>query len=236
MLDIDPTKLSFIESFFEALSGDVRRAIELVDSEKYHLEGITVLCCLIAALSRYRYPQEDNKAAFKQVISDYSDQQVLYQNIDLLFFNEWQQTVFAGQKPYKKLKNYEEIKDILSKHYEGGKYSTNRYQTPLQLLETLKADSDLPNTFDAENFSEHIRHFSNLDIFYKYIRCPAVHENDFPLFDCRIQQDSSNLCGWRKTCTPITEVTPDVMKKTAMSIVNNLKAECMRECKWAAEL
>ncbi|MFT6389110.1 MAG: hypothetical protein ACJAUP_002496 [Cellvibrionaceae bacterium] len=181
---MDESKSFYINTHFEGLENDFKRARRLYYSSAFRLEGITVLICQIAALAKSRYPGNADRKAFKKIITDYSGKNDLYSNTDLLLFYQWPESKLATDKEYKKLEGYEQIKSIFEKEYgnlDDIRYSQNRYQQREGLATLLNGPSI--NGLNEENFLKYIELFSNNQIFYTYARCDAVHNNDFPLIN-----------------------------------------------------
>lgn len=169
-------KQHLLTCYFEELNNAQSRAIELYSNDKFHLEGITILMCHIAAISSARYPNLRDWAAFKELVKNYSGLYSTYENIDLLFFYQWQNSKYSNDKEYNKLEKYNEILNVFIDNFgdeENIKDSDNRYQKRETLLSMLTASGI--SGFNADSFTKHIELFSNNQIFYSYARCEAVH-------------------------------------------------------------
>ena len=223
----------FIKSFFEGLECDFKRAKRLYYSSVFRLEGMTVLICQIAALARYRYPDEKDWKSFKDIISNYSGKCDIYENIDLLFFYQWPESKLASDKEYHKLNHYVEIKSVFEKRFgdiQSIRGETNRYQKR-ECLDALLQNSNIDG-FQSSNFLRFIELYSNNQIFYQYGRCHAVHNNDFPL----INIGASYSQKIKKTFTDNHQITGAVVVETLEAILKNAKKECLDNGKWLHEL
>lgn len=228
---MDNKKL-FLEEFFKSFEESFKRAKSLYSCPKFKLEGVTMLICQIAALASCRYPEESDWKSFKDIIYLYSGKKDIYENIDLLFFYQWPKSILNEHKKYKKLKNYESIKEIfISKFGEVERIKNNRKR--YQKRENLKSllFSSGVNWFDSKNFLEYIELFSNNQIFYKYARCNAIHSYDFPLINigCRIDKKETIY-------TDNHQITGDIIIKTIEGILINIRKKSLEKNKWPHEL
>ncbi len=225
-------KQHLLTCYFEELNNAQQRAIELYSNEKYYLEGITILMCHIAAISSARYPNLRDWAAFKELVKHYSGLYNIYENIDLLFFYQWQNSKYSNDREYQKLEKYDEILQTFINNFgdeENIKDSDNRYQKRENLLSTLTA-SGIPD-FNAENFTKYIELFSNNQIFYSYARCEAVHNNDFPLINI-----GYTFPDMQRIYAHNHQITGEVIRESLFGIITNLKDECLNKEKWPQEL
>lgn len=221
-----------LKCYFEELENAQIRAIELYSSEKFHLEGITILMCHIAAISSFRYPGQKDWAAFKELVKEYSGLYDLFENIDLLFFYQWPISKLANDSEYKKLEKYKEILQVFRDKFgceEQIKGNDIRYQKRDILLKILESAS-IPD-FNKDNFLKYIELFSNNQIFYTYARCEAVHNNDFPLINIGV-----TFPDMQRVYTPNHQITGEVIKNSLEGIIKNLKDECLSKNKWPQEL
>ena len=225
-------KHHLLECYFEELNNAQLRANELYSSEQFHLEGITILMCHIAAISNARYPNLRDWAAFKELVKYYSGLYELFENIDLLFFYQWLNSKYANDKEYQKLEKYNEILEIFIDNFgdkEQIKDIENRYQKRDDLLGILTTSS-IPD-LNADNFLKYIELFSNNQIFYSYARCAAVHNNDFPLINI-----GYTFPDMQKVYTHNHQITGEVIRDSLVNIISNLKHECLSSEKWPQEL
>jgi len=227
------SKVHLIECYFEEWENTLLRAKELTNSEKFHLEGITVLLCHIAAMGRARYPNCKDWESFKNIVRYYSGKYDLFENIDLLFLYQFQHSKVSDDKNYQSLLNNQEVVGILEKAIGAEEKITIsdslRYQKRDDLLQIIKGAS-IPG-FDESNFVRYIELFSNNQILYEYARCEAVHNNDFPLINIGI-----TFPDMQRTFTPNHQITSAVMVETLEGIISNLKKECLAEEKWPIQL
>jgi hypothetical protein len=225
-------KTHYIKCHFEEIEKALGRAKELTESNKFHLEGITVLVCHIAAIARERYPDCKDWKSFKNIVRYYSGKYELYENIDLLLLYQFPHSKLADDKNYKKLANYDEIVSILEQAIgteENIRTDSSRYQKREDLLQLLQSKNILG--FDESNFSQYIELFSNNQILYDFARCEAVHNNDFPLINIGV-----TFPDMQRTFTPNHQITPEVIIETLTGITANLKEECLENKKWPREL
>lgn len=226
------TKAHFIKCYFEELENALGRAKELSESNKFQLEGITVLLCHIAAIARERYPDCKDWESFKNIVKYYSGKYDLYENIDLLLLYQFPHSKLAEDKNYKKLANYDEIFSVLEKTIgteEQIREDSSRYQKREDLLELLNSANIAG--FDESNFSQYIELFSNNQILYGFARCEAVHNNDFPLINIGM-----SFPDRQRIFTPNHQITPEVIIETLVGIISNLKKECLENEKWPRQL
>lgn len=226
-------KLDFIMPYFDKWSSDIERAETLIKSEQYFTEGILTLSCYIGALARLRYPKKmKDWQSYKKIVAAYSGLFDIYENIDLLFFVQWPQSSLAKDSIYCKMNNHSALSSLFKAHFGDTqiiKESADRYQKRKDLLRIITRSK--PAWFDEANFTEYIELFSNNQILYQFLRCDAVHNNDFPLFN------SSHNPGTQKmTYIDNHQITRDVFLNTVKNIVSNLKAECASAGKWPYEL
>ncbi|MGM0769041.1 MAG: hypothetical protein ACQEV6_13540 [Pseudomonadota bacterium] len=226
-------KYTFIDAYFEEWENTLKRAEFLTDSEKFHLEGVTVLLCHIAALGRGRYPDLKDRKSFKAVVKEYSGKYDLFENIDLLFLIQHPHSKVSEDPVYKKLANYDEIltaiENSIGTEEQIRENDSLRYQKRENLLEILKQAS-IPG-FNVKNFETYIELFSNNQILYEFARCEAVHNRDFPLINI-----GTTFPDMQKTYTPNHQIDSEVLIETLSGIIENLKIECLKKEKWPHEL
>jgi len=226
-------KLHLITEYFKQWGQDVARAETLLACNDYFLEGLLVLSCYIGALARVRYPQETKDwKSYKRIVWEYSGQKDIYGNIDLLFFYQWPRSKYANDSVYKRIKNHPELVDVFKDNFgdEGTiKNDPLRYQDRENLVSLVKAMS--PAWFDESNFRKCIELFSNNQILYQFVRCEAVHNSDFPLFNAAFYPEQKG-----HAYKDNHQISRDVILVTVKNIVSNLKTECLDKTKWPCEL
>jgi hypothetical protein len=219
--------------YFDKWSSDIGRAETLIKTEQYFTEGILALSCYIGALARLRYPTEmKDWESYKKIVAAYSGLFNIYENIDLLFFVQWPQSSLAKDRIYCKMKNHAALSSLLKAHFgdtQDIKKSADRYQKRKDLFRIITQSKSA--WFDENNFMEYIELFSNNQILYQFLRCDAVHNNDFPLFNSSYNQETKKI-----TYIDHHQITRDVLLNTVKNIVANLKAECASTGKWPYEL
>jgi addiction module HigA family antidote len=227
-----------LNAYFDQWSKDVNRAEVLLRSEEYFFEGLLVLSCYIGAIARLRYPQIiDDRESYKKIVSRYSGLNDTFENIDLLFFYQWNNSIVTNRasdkKWYERLKNYPELLALFKSELgdeEIIKVSTDRYQKRERLVELIKTKNVA--WFDEVNFTKYIEFFSNNQILYKIVRCEAVHNADLPALFNRSYQPQSN----KQTYKDNHQVNREVILNTVRNIVSRLRQESLNELKWPWEL
>lgn len=224
-------KTYFITVYFEKWEQDIARAETLLASDQYFLEGLLVLSCYIGALARLRYPNETKDwKSYKTIVSEYSGQRETYENIDLLFFYQWQESSLENDKAYGCLKNYSELISVFKSVFGADiKNDPRRYQKREELCQLAKSAG--PDWFDEANFEKYIELFSNNQIFYKFVRCAAVHNSTFPLFNAIYHPEER-----KTTYEENNQINRHVVLVTIKNIVAQLKRECTVKAKWPHEL
>lgn len=220
-------------AYFDKWSSDIDRAVTLIKSDEYSTEGILVLSCYIGALARLRYPSETKDwKSYKKIVGTYSGLSDIYEKIDLLFFVQWPKSIFAKNNIYSKMKNHAELCSLFNAHFGDDhiiKDSKDRYQNRKDLVHII--ENSKSSWFDKINFLEHVELFSNNQILYQSLRCDAVHNNDFPLFNSSYDPETNKI-----TYIDNHKITRDVLLKTVKNIVANLRAESVSTGKWPNEL
>jgi hypothetical protein len=226
-------KLELITEYYSQWGQDVARAETLFSCDDFFFEGLLVLSCYIAALARLRYPQETKDwKSYKKIVSEYSGQEAIYENIDLLFFYQWPRSKLANDKTYKRINNHSDLVTLLQAEYgdeNGIRNDLKRYQKREGLLAYIKSKN--AGWFDEGNFMEYIELFSNNQILYEFLRCEAVHNADFQLFSRSYQ-----LAQKKDTYKDNHQINRSVILETVKGIVEKLKNECLNNTKWPWEL
>lgn len=224
----------FLNAHFDQWTDDIDRAETLLRSEEYFLEGLLILSCYIGALARERYPQiTEDWESYKKIVSKYSGRNDIFENIDLLFFYQWRKNfTVKNDKVYTRLKNYPKLLAIFRNELgdeESIKRSTVRYQKRERLVELIKSKNVA--WFDEINFTKYIELFSNNQILYKFVRCEAVHNADFPLFNRSYQPQTERL-----TYDDNHQVNREVILNTVRNIIKKLRQESLEKLKWPWQL
>jgi hypothetical protein len=223
----------YLNALFDQWEKDVDRAETLLRSEKYFFEGLIVLSCYIGALARQRYPQisEDWKS-YKKIISEYSDLNDIFENIDLLFFYQWPVSKLSNDKEFKKLKSYDLLLAVFKNEFgdeQKIKGSTIRYQKREKLIKMIKSKNVF--WFDEGNFTKYIEMFSNNQILYTFVRCEAVHNIDSSLFNRSYQNQTEH-----DTYEDKHQVNREVVLNAVKNILKNIRQECLKDLKWPWQL
>jgi len=224
-------KRLFIEASFERWHKDISKAEKLLNAEEYFLEAIILLSCYVDAFARLRYPNENSDVkAFKRIIRNYSGNADVFNEIDLLFLYCWKNTTISNEAIYRKLENYEKLISVLVAHYgneEEIAIPSKRYVNRIELCNLLISKN--LSWFNESNFQEYVELFSNGQIFYKFVRCEAVHNVYCPLFN---EVHSENGVRFDDN----HHVGRDLILSTVKNIHSSLAAECKYKNLWPQEL
>jgi hypothetical protein len=226
-------KVDFIVPYFDKWRSDVKRAETLIESEEYFTEGILALSCYIGALARLRYPSEEKDwKSYKRLVAEYSGLSDIYGNIDLLFFAQWPRSRFAQKSIYCKMNNHAELCSLFRERFGDNhviKESKDRYKKRADLVGIIRDANS--SWFDENNFIEYVELFSNNQILYQFLRCDAVHNNEFPLFNSSYNPETKKI-----RYIDNHQITRVVLVETVKNIIGNLEAECVANGKWPCEL
>lgn len=226
----------FIDAGFKDLKNNLDKAQRLIESEEYFREGILVMLCHISAFSRMLYSKLSDRQSYLKIISEYGDKNEVLDTIDLFFFYQWPRSSVSDMGIFKKLNNYDEIKNEFENNFGKEcniKHSDSRYQKKGALQKVLKNKNT--QWFDEGNFNKNIDTFSNASILYHILRCGAVHEGDFPLFNRGIEFDVITD-DFEEVFEDNHLITRTVLIELANNILSNLKNECMKKGKWPWQL
>ena len=223
-------KARFINEYFKQWGRDIVRARELLINPHYYLEGLLVLSCYIGAFASMRFPSIPDGKAYVKIVLEYSGKRDFYEQIDLLFFYQWPRSKLRGNGDYKALKNRDEIVDVLKRVYgsEAGIKVGIRYVSPPELIDHVLAAA-IPS-FDEKNFRMKLPLFYLSELLYRYLRCDAVHNADFPFvnklvdIDGNITYESNHI------------ITGPLLLETVESIHKTIRDECLDKLKWPHEL
>ncbi len=204
-----------------------------MESDKFHLEGITVALCHIAALGRERYPKCKDRQSFKSIVKEYSGKYDLYENIDLLFLFQYPHSKVSDDPIYGKLEKYEEIVSVIEQEIGTEQEIHDNYDLRFQKRDKLLQILEQSNIsdFDNDNFERYIELFSNNQILYEFARCEAVHNRDFPLINI-----GATFPDMQKTYTSNHQIDAEALSETLAGIIENLKKECLGKEEWPRNL
>ena len=166
------------------------------------------------------------------MIAEYSGLADIYENIDLLFFAQWPQSRFAQKSIYCKMNNHAELCSLFREHFGDNKIikeSKDRYQKRKDLVGIIRKSNF--SSFDENNFVNYIELFSNNQILYQFLRCDAVHNNEFPLFNSAYNPETKKI-----RYIDNHQITRTVLLETVKNIIGNLEAECVANGQWPFEL
>ena len=226
-------KSYFITEYFKKWDQDIKRAESLLASDQFFLEGLLVLSCYVGALGKLRYPKETHDwKSYKTIVLEYSRQKEIYGNIDLLFFYQWPKLKLANDKVYKSINNYSELINIFKSAFGDEtviKSDPRRYQKREDLADLAKSRGAA--LFNKSNFEKYIELFSNNQILYQFLRCEAVHNMRFPLFNSVYSPEQG-----KTTYEDNHQINRDVILATVKNVFASLGKECIEKIKWPGEL
>jgi hypothetical protein len=223
-------KLEFIEAYFKRWNADLAKARELLEIPRFHLEAWLILSCYIGAFASLRFPSMRDGEAFVRMVLEYSGKREFYEQVDLLFLFQWPRSKLHANGMYKSMKQHTEVVAVLERIYgsEGELKSKTRYVEQATLVTQILATA-IPG-FDEANFRKHLPLFSLAEQLYRYVRCDAVHNADFPLLNEVAHVDGSITYKHNHA------ITSNVLYETASGIFSNLHKECATQEKWPHEL
>lgn len=224
-------KLFFIDAYFKTWEKKMDNVAKLLANENYYLEVILILSCYLGAFAALRYPNnKKDRDAYIKIVLGYSGKRSFFEQIDLLYFYGWKKSISRNDKTLKKLQKYDEIVAALTNEYgDENKIETKtRFISPSVFLEVVKA-ANIPK-FNEQNLSSKLPFFSLAESLYRFVRCPAVHEADFPLIGQAVNADGDTI--YRET----HPITGKVMLETTQAVCQRLGDECRAKNKWPDEL
>ena len=223
-------KAYFIKAYFDKWDRDVSRAAELLESGRFLLEGILTLACYLGALAALRFPTLRDYEAYPKLVVEYSDARDFYEQIDLLLLYQWPRSKLRDHGHYKELQHHGEIVEALKKRYgsEDDLKEKVRYASEGDVISQVLA-AEIPG-IDERNLRDKLSLFSLAQILYRYLRCDAVHNADFPLLN--ESTDSNGNVRYRSNHV----ITDRVLLQTTRAIIRNLGGECVGKSKWPQEL
>lgn len=223
-------KALFVEEYFKRWRADIEKAEELLANQRYYLESLLVLSCYVGAFASMRFPTLRDGEAYVKVVLEYSGKREFYEQIDLLFLCQWPRSKLRDHGDYKSLKNHAEIVAVLNGLYgsEEDIKAGTRYLSPSRLISEVVAAA-IPD-FDEQNFRERLALFSLAEQLYRYVRCDAVHNAQFPFVNRAVTADGNTVYRHNHA------ITGQVLCETTLSVLNNLRDECLTKGKWPHEL
>jgi len=84
--------------------------------------------------------------------------------------------------------------------------------------------------FDEKNFREKLPLFSLTELLYRYLRCDAVHNADFPFIN--ESRDVKGNISYKNNHV----ITGQVLLETVQNVLKNLSKECLEKDKWPHQL
>jgi hypothetical protein len=223
-------KVFFIDKYFEQWEKNIQKATELLENCHYFLEGILVLSCYLGAFASLRFPALRDGEAYVKIVIEYSHKKEFFEKIDLLFFYQWPKSNLRDHGAYKALKNHSNIVEALNKVYgtEDDIKSGTRYISQDKFMENVV--SALIPGFDENNLRDKLPLFSLAELLYRYVRCDAVHNYEFPLFN-EVRSVDGN--AYYKDNHAITG---KVLIETTRCVLKTLWEECKFKEKWPFEI
>jgi len=223
-------KVFFINEYFKQWERNLERANELIKNHHYHLEGILVLSCYLGAFAASRFPNLRDREAYVKIVLEYSGNREFFEQIDLLFFYQWPRSKLLDNGNYKALKQHGEIVEVLKRSYgtEDAIKTGIRYVSPAKFIENVAAAA-IPG-FEEQNLREKLHLFSLVELLYRYVRCDAVHNYDFPLINAGINGNGN------VTYEHYHAITDTVLLETTRCVLKTLWEKCQTEEKWPHEM
>jgi hypothetical protein len=223
-------KAFFIDEYFKRWESDLNKAEELLANNRYYLEGILVLSCYLGSFAAMRYGALRDGEAYVKVVLEYSDKRTFFEQIDLLFFYQWSRSKFKENGSYTDLKQYSEIVDALKSVYgcEDTIKDKTRYILPEEFVGHVKS-ATIPG-FDERNLRQKLHLFSLAELLYRYLRCDAVHNADFPFIN-----ETVDIKG-NVTYEHNHAITGQVLLESTRSVWETIWKECQAKNKWPYEL
>ncbi len=103
-----------------------------------------------------------------------------------------------------------------------------RYVSPAKLIENVLAAA-IPE-FDEQNLREKLPLFSLAELLYRYVRCDAVHNYEFPLINEGVNSNGEVVYKCNHA------INDKVLLETTRSVLKCLWEECRVENKWPFEM
>lgn len=181
------------------------------------------------ALASLRYPSIEDNKAYCWFTLEYSGKRSFYEQIDLLFLYQWPRSKLHDYRPYKSFKEYPDIVSVISSKFvnENDLRETNRYVSPTEIISVAK--SKLPDLSESY-LEEKLKLFSLVKLLYRYGRCDAVHNADYPLVNQGVNIDG------KRTFRDNSALTREVILSTVKHANKTLWQECKSLNKWPCEI
>ncbi len=225
-------KADEIKDYFEDWQENLARVTSLMEDTEYAREAQLVLSCYVGAFGSLRYQRILRKDGerYKRVVREYSGMRDFYEKIDLLFFVQWARSEFAENGEYKKLKSHGELARIVVAIYGDKDQIRNgtRYISPKEFMESVEQAPF--QGFDRDNLVRYLPLFSLCEMLYRYTRCRAVHNLQFP-FSPHVRRVDGTV-RYEDTHA----ITGPRLLETTQNILGNLSKECIGKSQWPWEL
>lgn len=223
-------KTFYIDEYFKRWGSDLDKARELLEDRRYYLEGMLVLSCYLGAFAAMRYPTLRDGEAYVRVVLEYSGKRPFFEQIDLLFFYQWPRSKLRDNGSYKALKQHAEIVVALKGIYgdEDEVKVKTRYVAPSEFLARVKG-ANIPG-FDEANLRDKWPLFSLAKLLYRYLRCDAVHNAEFPFVN-EMTDINGNVRYEHNHA-----ITGAVLLETTRGVWETLWKESRAKGKWPHEL
>jgi hypothetical protein len=224
------SKNFFLNEYFKQWEKNLEKANELLENHRYYLEGILVLSCYLGAFAALRFPTLRDGDAYVKIVLEYSGNREFFEQIDLLFFYQWPRSKLRGKGNYKDLKHHGEIVETLKRFYgdENDIKAGTRYVSPAKFIELVVA-AGIPD-FDEQNLRKKLPLFSLAELLYRYVRCDAVHNYEFPLINEKWDVEGNVIYEDNHA------ITGKILFNTARNIIKSLREECRAKKKWPFEI
>jgi hypothetical protein len=177
-----------------------------------------------------RFPALHDGEAYVKVVLELSGKRDFFEKIDLLFLYQWPRSKLSDNGTYQQLKNHVDIVKALSGVYgsEDDIKAGTRYISPAKVIELVLASGI--RGLDAANLRNKLPLFSLAELLYRYLRCDAVHNADFPFINESI--DTKGNISYENNHV----ITGDVLLETVESVLKTMWKECLEKEKWPHEL
>jgi hypothetical protein len=223
-------KLPYIEAYFQRWQDDLVRAGELLHIPRFYLEAWLVLSCYIGAFGAMRFHSMRDGESYVKIIFDYSGKRTFYEQLDLLFLYQWPRSKLRDHGTYKSFTQHADVVAALQRIYGSEnelKPETRYVDQSAALSQVLVARMPV---LDEGNVRRSLPLFSLAEQLYRFVRCDAVHNAEFPFIN-KVYLSDGNIRYQDNHA-----ITGAVLFDTASGILQNLSHECAAKEKWPHEL
>lgn len=218
-----------IDAHFDEWKRDIERAETLLRDDWFVLQGYLVLVCYLGALASQRFPSLKDNEAYCQFTLEYSGKKAFYEQIDLLFLYQWPRSKLRYHGLYTSFSDYSELVKAIGPKFgtENDLNVSSRYVSASMIMSEAKSKIPHLNETDLE---EKLKLFSLVQLLYRYGRCDAVHNADYPLIN-----EGMNIDGDR-IIRDNSALTREVILSTVKHANDTLWQECRSLKKWPHEI